>query len=162
MAEIAPNLVKTVTKRTAKRRMVAQAIQNRRWVGDIKGALTIEVLIEYFHIWKLWTGYSCSRMCRTVTLGNYPRMGHTATNLHMEPSSWEPSSWDHGEGFGKLGHPRAVNSSFGWYFTIGSGRPTGWLKEVSPIHMLVPFVIRLRKPYITCWLNVYSLAKCGP
>ena len=53
MAEIAPNLVKTVTKRTAKRRMVAQAIQNRRWVGDIKGALTIEVLIEYLHIWDI-------------------------------------------------------------------------------------------------------------
>ena len=51
MANIAPNLVKTVTKQTAKRRTVAQAIQNRRWVGDIKGALTIEVLIEYLHIW---------------------------------------------------------------------------------------------------------------
>lgn len=56
MAEIAPNLVKRVTKGTAKRRTVAQAIQSRRWVGDIKGARTIDVLIEFFHIWDIVEG----------------------------------------------------------------------------------------------------------
>ena len=35
---------------------MAQAIQNRRWVGDIKGARTIEVLIEYLHIWDIVDG----------------------------------------------------------------------------------------------------------
>jgi hypothetical protein len=51
MAEISPNLIKTLAKRTAKRRTVAQAIQNRSWVGDIKGAHTIEV-----HIWDFVDG----------------------------------------------------------------------------------------------------------
>jgi len=46
IAEIAPNLVKLVHKQTAKRRMVAQALLNRKWVEDIKGALTVKVLVE--------------------------------------------------------------------------------------------------------------------
>ena len=56
IAEVAPNLFRTVSKRTAKRRTVAQALQNRRWVGDIKGARTVQVLVEYLHVWDLVDG----------------------------------------------------------------------------------------------------------
>ena len=42
--------------RIAKRRTVAQALQNRRWVDDIKGALTVQVLYEYLHIWRIVDG----------------------------------------------------------------------------------------------------------
>jgi len=47
MAEVAPNLFRTVSKRTAKRRTV----QNRRWVRDINGALTVQVWVEYLQVW---------------------------------------------------------------------------------------------------------------
>lgn len=50
MAKVAPNLYQTVPKRIAKRRTVAQALQNRGWVGDIKGALTVQVLVEYLQV----------------------------------------------------------------------------------------------------------------
>ena len=53
MAEVAPNLFKTVSKRTAKRRTVAQALQNISWVRDINGALTMQVLVEYLQVWDL-------------------------------------------------------------------------------------------------------------
>lgn len=56
LAEIAPNLFKTVPKRTAKRRTVAQALQNRRWMHDIKGTLTIEVPNDYLLIWDMVDG----------------------------------------------------------------------------------------------------------
>lgn len=29
---------------------LAQALNNRRWVADIRGDLTVQVLIEYLHI----------------------------------------------------------------------------------------------------------------
>jgi len=51
VAEIAPNLFSAVQKRTAKRRTVAQALHNRSWVQDIRGARTVEVLLDYLHIW---------------------------------------------------------------------------------------------------------------
>jgi len=35
---------------------VSQALSNRCGVSDIKGALTVQVLIEYLHIWELLEG----------------------------------------------------------------------------------------------------------
>jgi hypothetical protein len=35
----------------SKKRTVAEVLSNRRWVSDIKGALTIQVLEEYLMIW---------------------------------------------------------------------------------------------------------------
>jgi hypothetical protein len=55
LIELAPNLIKTVPKRTVKR-TGAQALQNRRWVHGIKGALTVEVLIDYLLIWDMVDG----------------------------------------------------------------------------------------------------------
>jgi sulfatase maturation enzyme AslB (radical SAM superfamily) len=43
LQSIAPNLIKIIPKRALKQRTVAQALQNRSWVADTKGALTIEV-----------------------------------------------------------------------------------------------------------------------
>ena len=44
IAEVAPNLVKSVHKQTAKRRTVARALLNQKLVEDIKGDLTVKVL----------------------------------------------------------------------------------------------------------------------
>jgi len=39
-----------------KSRTVAQALQNRGWVRDIRGALTVQVLMEYLQVWDLLDG----------------------------------------------------------------------------------------------------------
>jgi hypothetical protein len=49
MAEVAPNLHKKTSRTVVKNRTVAQALHNRAWMGDIKGALTVQVLVEYLH-----------------------------------------------------------------------------------------------------------------
>ena len=54
--ELAPNLIKAFPKRSLNRRTVAEALNNRRWVADIKGARTVQVLEDYFHIWDLVEG----------------------------------------------------------------------------------------------------------
>ena len=56
LAELAPNLFRAVPKRVRKSRTAAQALQNRGWVRDIRGALTVQVLIEYLHVWDLLEG----------------------------------------------------------------------------------------------------------
>ncbi|WVZ82995.1 hypothetical protein U9M48_030188 [Paspalum notatum var. saurae] len=53
VAELAPNLVLAVSKRARKRYTVSQALTNRRWVTDIRGALTVQVLVEYLKIWEM-------------------------------------------------------------------------------------------------------------
>ncbi|XP_022681873.1 probable RNA-dependent RNA polymerase 3 [Setaria italica] len=47
MAEIAPNFILAIPKRIVRRRTVAEAISNQKWVSDIKGALSVQVLVEY-------------------------------------------------------------------------------------------------------------------
>jgi hypothetical protein len=56
LAELAPNLFRAVPKRVRKSRTAAQALQNRGWVRDIRGALTVQVLIEYLQVWDLLEG----------------------------------------------------------------------------------------------------------
>jgi len=51
IAELAPNLIQLIPKRVAKCQTVAQALHNRIWVADNKGALTVQILIEYLLIW---------------------------------------------------------------------------------------------------------------
>jgi len=51
--EWAPNLIKLIPNRTLNQRTVAQALTNRSWVADIRGALTVQVLIEYLQLWEL-------------------------------------------------------------------------------------------------------------
>ncbi|WVZ94059.1 hypothetical protein U9M48_040001, partial [Paspalum notatum var. saurae] len=52
IAEIAPNLL-VIPPRVVKKRTVSQALNNRSWVFDIRGALTVQVLSEYLLIWDL-------------------------------------------------------------------------------------------------------------
>ena len=51
IAELAPNLMQLIPERVAKCRTVAQALHNSSWMADIKGALTVQILIEYLLIW---------------------------------------------------------------------------------------------------------------
>jgi hypothetical protein len=46
VAEWAPNLISVVPKRIAQRRTVAQALNNRKWIDDIKGVLSVQVILE--------------------------------------------------------------------------------------------------------------------
>jgi hypothetical protein len=56
VADLAPELYRAIPKRVAKRRTVSQALSNRCWISDIKGALTVQVLTGYLHIWDLVEG----------------------------------------------------------------------------------------------------------
>ena len=47
-----PNLFRAVAA-TARKRKVFDALNNRTWVSDIRGALTVHVLIEYIHLWEM-------------------------------------------------------------------------------------------------------------
>ena len=49
-----PNLFRAVDAR-AKKRKVFESLNNRTWVSDIRGALTVQVLIEYINLWELFS-----------------------------------------------------------------------------------------------------------
>ncbi|WVZ98322.1 hypothetical protein U9M48_043781, partial [Paspalum notatum var. saurae] len=52
-AEVAPNLIKLIPKRAAKQQTVAQGLFTHNWVRDIRGALTVPVLLDYLKLWDM-------------------------------------------------------------------------------------------------------------
>ena len=55
-AEVEPNLVKLIPKRVLKQWTVALALNYRSWVREIKGALTMQVLVNYLHLSLVGSG----------------------------------------------------------------------------------------------------------
>jgi hypothetical protein len=49
--KIAPRLFEIILKRIANKRIVQEA--NRRWISNIKGALSVGVLVHYLQLWDL-------------------------------------------------------------------------------------------------------------
>jgi hypothetical protein len=47
ITDIAPRLFSLIPKRITDKRTVQEALLNRRWVADIRGALTVSVLSDY-------------------------------------------------------------------------------------------------------------------
>jgi hypothetical protein len=50
VSDIAPRLLLTFPKRIVSKRTVREALTNRRWVSDIKDALTWGALVDYLHL----------------------------------------------------------------------------------------------------------------
>lgn len=51
--QIAPCLFNAVGPRIKKKRTVSEALHGDRWTRDITGALTVQVILDYLHIWDL-------------------------------------------------------------------------------------------------------------
>jgi hypothetical protein len=54
--DIAPCLHRPVGTRTKKQRTVAEALTGDQWVQDIRGALTVQVRLEFLQVWDLTRG----------------------------------------------------------------------------------------------------------
>jgi hypothetical protein len=53
IAELATSLINVVGPRTRSIRTVKEALQHSSWVRDIKGSLTVQVILDYLLIWDL-------------------------------------------------------------------------------------------------------------
>jgi hypothetical protein len=50
VADIAPRLFCTISKRITNKRTVQETMDNRRWISDIRGALSAGALIDFLHL----------------------------------------------------------------------------------------------------------------
>jgi hypothetical protein len=56
VAEHCPILIQMISKRALKRRTVAEGLTDRKWVLDIRGGLSVPILVEYLQLWSLVDG----------------------------------------------------------------------------------------------------------
>ena len=57
VSDLAPALLNAVRPRTRKMRKVVDGLHNNSWAKDIKGALTVQVILDYLLLWdtiRLW------------------------------------------------------------------------------------------------------------
>ena len=53
IVDLAPRLLAFVPKRIANRRTVEEAMADRSWVMDIRGGLSVEVILDFLSLWDL-------------------------------------------------------------------------------------------------------------
>ena len=53
IGDLAPHLLAVIPKRTAKKRTVQEAFIDHAWVQDIRGAMTVETMLEFLNLWDL-------------------------------------------------------------------------------------------------------------
>lgn len=148
VAELAPSLIKVVSKRAVKGRTVAQGLLNRTWVSDITGALTVQLLLEYLLIWDMVDGL--------VLQPNVPdqhRWKLTQNGCYSSKSAYAAFF----EGSTKFGPWRRIRKSWAplrWKFFMWLAKKKTGVGQliVSPsgvflIRRPVPCVIRMRKHF---------------
>jgi hypothetical protein len=53
VSDLAPRLFEIIPKRIVNNRSVLEALTNRKWISDIKGALSGRAIVDYLQLWDL-------------------------------------------------------------------------------------------------------------
>jgi hypothetical protein len=140
LERLVPHLFGAITGRE-KERTVFDAVTDMRWVSDIRGALTVDVLAEYLGVRD-----RCYNLrYRTRTFGASLPLENIQQNLHMRPCSSDPLNSILGTEYGK---PRPQASAIflcGWLHMTDAGQLIGWLGKDCLILQNVLYVIRRMK-----------------
>jgi hypothetical protein len=110
--DFAPEVLAKVGKRSLYSRTVAQALENRQWVRDIKAPLSLAGLQQYLLLWD---------SVRGVELSHVPdqhRWRHETSGIFSSKSCYKnlfsgSTTLSHGKGFGRPRLLQNANSSCG-------------------------------------------------
>jgi hypothetical protein len=116
-----PHLFNAMSAR-AKGRTVYVALSNRRWVSDLKGALTINVLLEYLQLWGLLDNVELQPDIEDTHIWQFSSTVSTLQNQLMKLFLLVPFNSVRGNEYGKVGHLASANSLCGELLTRNVGR----------------------------------------
>jgi hypothetical protein len=122
LSELAANVLDVVPVRRRRQLTVADALANMSWTRDIRGALTIPVLVHYVFLYQRLQVIQLS-----PSVPDQLEWRWSASGLYSSHSAYATlllgqSSVLGARNFGKLGHPTSVSSLFGWYSWTDAGR----------------------------------------
>jgi hypothetical protein len=160
VCSLAPRLFATIPKRIANRRTVLEALSNRKWISDIKGALSVGVLVDYLNLWEL-----LSEIVLQPEVEDKHIFSIAADGKYSAKSAYEASLLDQRPSvtitwFGKPGHLQSVGFSFGWWLTRDAGLLIGLQREAWIIQLGAFFVTRKLK-LLTISLSPVCSRECS-
>jgi hypothetical protein len=103
----------------------------------------------------------CSLKRKTSTFGDSMPQVNILRNLPTERTSMVMSPLSLGVGYGSVGPPENVNSSYVLPFKTGVGQPIALHVEEWIILRSAPCVINKKRPFSTFLLNVFSQDRFG-
>jgi len=127
----------------ARNRSVFYAFTGARWITDIKGAFTLDVLVEYLALWDLLSEVTLHSDIDDVHVWQLSTTGQYTAKSAYE--NLEPLVWALGREFGKAGLRGNASSFCGLLPIIDARQQIDLLKEALTIHQNVHFVIKLKK-----------------
>ena len=68
----------------SKKRTVHDALVENRWIFDIRGALTINVLIEYLRLWEKLSGFKLQAEVDDTHIWQFSASGHYSSKTAYE------------------------------------------------------------------------------
>jgi hypothetical protein len=122
IADVAPRLFAVIAVRRRKKRTLKEALTNRAWISDIRGA---HMLGSSLNISSYGTSYltlSCSLKWKIYMYGDLLQMVNILLNQLMRAYFWDLFFSGHGKKFGRLGHSPNVVSLCGWLLIIDVGQ----------------------------------------
>jgi len=127
------------------------ALNNRTWTSDIKGALTVGVMVDYFHLWDVLADFHLQPDVEDRHIWRFSSDGQYSAKTAYKGFLWGLYLLSHGKEFGRLGHhPNAV-SLFGWSLTTDVGQRIALHAVDSHILSIALCVTRLRRLLIISW-----------
>jgi hypothetical protein len=84
IADIALRLIAAVPKKIIKRCTVHEALTERKWVSDIRGALTVGVILEFLHLWEILSNFELQSEENDTHFWRFAANGQYSTKVAEE------------------------------------------------------------------------------
>jgi len=153
--QLDPHLFALVSKSSAKRCTVFDALLHKFWTRDLWAALTVASMSEYIDVRDL---VSNVQLQPDLALP----LDSTQPSLPIILSSLAQCSLNLGNSFGILGRWRSVNFSSGLLSIIDAGLQIDRPREVYLILLSVPYMTRKMIPSIISFVGAWLPGKPGP
>jgi hypothetical protein len=113
LSYLEPALYLSGAKKFLLNRTVKEALDRNRWVRDISGHLSTQVLLEFFIVWDVLQGYQLQNGIPDQHRWTPSASAEYSSKLPMIASLVQPSCFNQQKGFGETGRLQNVNSLCG-------------------------------------------------
>lgn len=135
--------------------------QGRRWVRDITGALTIQVILDYYSSGTRSTQFPWTPTPKTGRCGDGRLIISSLQPPLTPPSSWDKRASQAPKCLAKHALRRSASSLFGWPFMIVAGRQHDAKDITFGRTTHVSYVERNLKRSLIYWSDALSAGKSG-